>query len=184
MYKSSGFTLIELVIVIVILGILGAVAAPKFLNLQGDAYKANLSALKNSVNTAAVLGNAKAILNGYDTLEYALADSDNNFKRLFSGSGKDPSNIEFAFGYPNASGYGIIKMLQNSNAFSSAEDGSTYVYTHEGNSSASPYNPIRISMRGRGYIFTGNDKDKCELTYKHPTKAGEAPEVKLFIQGC
>ncbi|MGQ5486757.1 type IV pilin protein [Photobacterium damselae] len=32
--KRNGFTLIELVVVIVILGILAVVAAPKFLNLQ------------------------------------------------------------------------------------------------------------------------------------------------------
>ena len=37
MKRSAGFTLIELVIVIVILGILAVTAAPKFLNLQSDA---------------------------------------------------------------------------------------------------------------------------------------------------
>ena len=37
MKRNAGFTLIELVIVIVILGILAVTAAPKFLNLQGDA---------------------------------------------------------------------------------------------------------------------------------------------------
>ncbi|WP_219592386.1 prepilin-type N-terminal cleavage/methylation domain-containing protein, partial [Aeromonas salmonicida] len=37
MKKQAGFTLIELVIVIIILGILAVTAAPKFLNLQGDA---------------------------------------------------------------------------------------------------------------------------------------------------
>ena len=39
MQKSKGFTLVELVIVIVILGILAVTAAPKFLNLAGDAKK-------------------------------------------------------------------------------------------------------------------------------------------------
>lgn len=33
--KANGFTLIELVIVIVILGILSATAVPKFMNMQG-----------------------------------------------------------------------------------------------------------------------------------------------------
>lgn len=37
MKKQAGFTLIELVIVIIILGILAVTAAPKFLNLQDDA---------------------------------------------------------------------------------------------------------------------------------------------------
>ena len=42
MKRSAGFTLIELVIVIIILGILAVTAAPKFLNLQGDAREAPL----------------------------------------------------------------------------------------------------------------------------------------------
>jgi MSHA pilin protein MshA len=40
MQKSRGFTLIELVAVIVILGILAAVAVPKYVSVQTDAYNA------------------------------------------------------------------------------------------------------------------------------------------------
>ena len=43
--KKNGFTLIELVVVIVILGILAVVAAPKFMNLQNDARNASLKGL-------------------------------------------------------------------------------------------------------------------------------------------
>ncbi len=38
--NPQGFTLLELIIAIVILGILAVVAAPRFLNLQDDAYQA------------------------------------------------------------------------------------------------------------------------------------------------
>ncbi|MGL4750761.1 MAG: type II secretion system protein, partial [Shewanella sp.] len=39
MKRQQGFTLIELVVVIIILGILAVTAAPKFINLQSDARK-------------------------------------------------------------------------------------------------------------------------------------------------
>ncbi|WP_422768146.1 type IV pilin protein [Photobacterium leiognathi subsp. mandapamensis] len=48
--KKNGFTLIELVVVIVILGILAVVAAPKFMNLQVDARNASLKGLEGSLN--------------------------------------------------------------------------------------------------------------------------------------
>lgn len=67
MKRAAGFTLIELVIVIVILGILGAVAAPRFINLQDDAYAANINALKGSIQSAATLANTRAVLDGMET---------------------------------------------------------------------------------------------------------------------
>ncbi|MDG2667452.1 prepilin-type N-terminal cleavage/methylation domain-containing protein, partial [Vibrio parahaemolyticus] len=49
MKKQTGFTLIELVVVIVILGILAVTAAPRFLNLQNDARKARLEGMKGAI---------------------------------------------------------------------------------------------------------------------------------------
>ena len=50
--KTAGFTLIELVVVIVVLGILAVVAAPKFINLQDDAEQATMMAMKGAIESA------------------------------------------------------------------------------------------------------------------------------------
>ena len=64
MNNSKGFTLIELVIVIVILGILAATAAPKFIDLTGDARAAVMEGVEGSVNSAADIAHAKALIEG------------------------------------------------------------------------------------------------------------------------
>ena len=53
MKRQGGFTLIELVVVIVILGILAVTAAPRFLNLQDDARESSLQGLKGAIDGAA-----------------------------------------------------------------------------------------------------------------------------------
>jgi len=52
MKKQAGFTLIELVMVIVILGILGAIAVPKFVDLSTDAETAAARGMSGSVKAA------------------------------------------------------------------------------------------------------------------------------------
>ncbi len=52
---ASGFTLIELVIVIVVLGILAVIAVPKFVDVQDDAKANTLSFSVNEINKAMVL---------------------------------------------------------------------------------------------------------------------------------
>lgn len=62
--KETGFTLIELVVVIVILGILAATAAPKFMNLQRDARISALNGLAGNIESAIDLASAKALVQG------------------------------------------------------------------------------------------------------------------------
>ena len=57
--NQKGFTIIELVVVIVILGILAAVAFPKFQDLSGDAQQAVVNATGAAVKSAAAILYAK-----------------------------------------------------------------------------------------------------------------------------
>ncbi|NND89239.1 MAG: prepilin-type N-terminal cleavage/methylation domain-containing protein [Granulosicoccus sp.] len=52
LYKVKGFTLIELVIAIVIIGILAAIAVPKFVDLSGDATVAAKKGMSGAVKSS------------------------------------------------------------------------------------------------------------------------------------
>lgn len=62
--KEKGFTLIELVMVIVILGILAAFALPRFADLGGDARRATLEGAEGSVKSAAAITHSKWLAQG------------------------------------------------------------------------------------------------------------------------
>ena len=59
---QKGFTLIELIIVIVLLGILAVTAAPKFLNLQDDARDSVLEGIAGSLESASSVIYGKALI--------------------------------------------------------------------------------------------------------------------------
>jgi len=64
MKQQSGFTLIELVMVIVILGILAATALPKFAELSDDARLASVNGLLGGVRSAITIVHAQSLIEG------------------------------------------------------------------------------------------------------------------------
>jgi MSHA pilin protein MshA len=108
MIKSSqrGFTLIELVVVIVILGILAAFAVPRFMGMEGEARAATVKSLGGSLMSAAAMARAKCQAQSCGTAGNVTVDG---------------RRVTMVNGYPN--GATIQNTLQSVDGFTATNQG-------------------------------------------------------------
>jgi len=159
---QQGFTLIELVVVIVILGILAVTAAPKFIDLTKDARIAAMEGVKGSIESAVSLAQSKALIDGQTgatgevqigTTYYALVNGYPAAKAAGTGAGTTNN------------GLGIISLIDlDSNSDITKQDGvtaTTATFTYS----------------------TAPTSANCILTYTDAA-AGERPDITLVDSGC
>lgn len=148
--KTKGFTLIELIIVIVVIGKLAVTAAPKLLNIQKDAQAGVLEGLKSALVASSDIVYAKSLLEGVE----GRADT-----TLSSG-------IRVRYGYPYATQTNL-KLVADFTEDDWKLTGSApeVIFTLERQTSGFSNEEIE-------------EDDVCKLTYRHPNQ-GEKPTITV-----
>ena len=159
--QQAGFTLIELVVVIIILGILAAVALPKFMGLSTDARVSVVNGMSGSVTEAADMVHALAEVQGQVGATGSVLLPDGKTK------------ITTAYGYPDATATGILASLQDS----STAPTQTFPFTFTAGSGTTPATFAYTAVGG-----TANTT--CEASYTAPAATGATPTVSATTSGC
>ncbi|QYK05726.1 type II secretion system protein [Shewanella zhangzhouensis] len=168
MKKQQGFTLIELVVVIIILGILAVTAAPKFINLQADARKSTVEGVK-------------AALQGANTLIYS--------KAALAGKEKAAGEtVTISTGVTVTTDFGYLDSATDSATVKAnlekAMDMTFEAITDAGTVATGDYGVIWVS--DSSFIIMPKGKkstDSCLLNYT-PATATTAPNYVLIVTDC
>lgn len=155
MRRQSGFTLLELVIVIVVLGILAALAIPRFISLQREARIAVIDSLFNSIRSGSNVIYAKSA---------AIGEADNATDSVDIDGPGPGGLIGTNYGYPQAEQADLNLLFDNLSA--------RYAFTGGG---ATAGTAITITLDG---IAT------CSVAYTSPAAAGVSPTITRNITGC
>ncbi len=167
MQKSKGFTLVELVIVIVILGILAVTAAPKFLNLSSDAKISTVNGVKGALQSANAILYSKAVLAGQ--------------QKESSGSVTvEGTSISLVYGYVKADDDEVKKVLEIEGGFTVAQQASDLTYENGTDDVAVTTADV--------IIYTGTTAptaaSACLLVYKAAASATTKPTYQSVTSGC
>ena len=196
--KQEGFTLIELIVVIVILGILAVTAAPKFIDLQGDARASALQGLAGAMKGAATLVHGKALVAN------KVSSSGNQYVCIGSTSqsscnknSKDAVRVKC--GFPDATEDGILRALDGTFSTDGNSDW-TFKYKEWGTSGPSS-GPTQILVSVKGMTipnaYQSNVSDtytnQCYVFYNTPCYKDnnsqyngnlDGIQIKVFTDGC
>ncbi|GGQ03708.1 type II secretion system protein [Shewanella litoralis] len=166
--KPNGFTLIELVMVIIILGVLAVVAAPKFISLKSDAYASSMQGVAAAISSGKTMVYSACVIST-SCDETAPASTGNSLGNSIIVQGQ---SITLAYGYPRHTATAGIARMINIADISDGGEFKLATYTSSG----------RPGLRIRPNAdYAAN---KCEIRYSQPLAAGELPLVEVDIDDC